>query len=183
LGRLHQNYFRDYDPAVGRYIEPDRLGLSGGSLSTYAYVSNNPILYIDPLGLCWLYIQSTGELLHLDANGFADYFVNGGYSGYGSGLNNPAMQDVQAKQEGDPAGPIPEGSYNIGPQYYNQNTGPGTMDLTLPPGTTTYIRDLLRIHGDNDAHNHTASNGCIVEGPSIRKRIARSKDTCLRVVP
>jgi RHS repeat-associated protein len=23
---LHQNYFRDYDPKMGRYIEPDPIG-------------------------------------------------------------------------------------------------------------------------------------------------------------
>jgi hypothetical protein len=57
------------------------------------------------------------------------------------------------------------------------------MNLDLPPGTTKYVRDLFRIHGDNDAQNNTASDGCIVEGLNIRKRIARSKDKCLRVVP
>jgi RHS repeat-associated protein len=23
---LHYNYFRDYDPAIGRYVEPDPIG-------------------------------------------------------------------------------------------------------------------------------------------------------------
>ena len=27
---LHQNYFRDYDPRTGRYIEADPIGLVGG---------------------------------------------------------------------------------------------------------------------------------------------------------
>lgn len=35
----YQNYFRDYDPAVGRYVESDPIGLSGGSYSTYTYVT------------------------------------------------------------------------------------------------------------------------------------------------
>jgi RHS repeat-associated protein len=48
---LNYNYFRDYDPAVGRYVESDPIGLRGGSYSTYAYTNGNPINAIDPLGL------------------------------------------------------------------------------------------------------------------------------------
>lgn len=51
---LFYNYFRDYDPIVGRYIESDPIGLIGG-LNTYSYIDGNPLLASDPLGLEWIF--------------------------------------------------------------------------------------------------------------------------------
>ena len=46
----HYNYFRDYDPSIGRYAESDPIGLGGG-FSTFAYVDLQPINGSDPYGL------------------------------------------------------------------------------------------------------------------------------------
>jgi RHS repeat-associated protein len=48
---LHYNYYRNYDPQTGRYIESDPIGLHGG-VSTFAYAGNSPLEYFDPFGLC-----------------------------------------------------------------------------------------------------------------------------------
>jgi len=47
---LHYNYMRDYDPAVGQYIESDAIGLLGGT-NTYVYAEGSPTLHGDPFGL------------------------------------------------------------------------------------------------------------------------------------
>jgi RHS repeat-associated protein len=47
---LHHQGAREYDPTVGRWLQPDPLGLEGG-LNLYAYCANDPVNYIDPTGL------------------------------------------------------------------------------------------------------------------------------------
>jgi RHS repeat-associated protein len=71
---LHYNYYRDYNPAIGRYLEPDPLllpfvrntetyflvsafAMTPGRLHAYLYVGNNPVNWIDSKGL----IQSSGS--------------------------------------------------------------------------------------------------------------------------
>ena len=44
---LHYNYFRDYDPVTGRYVQSDPIGLAGG-INTY--VNGQPTTCYDPDG-------------------------------------------------------------------------------------------------------------------------------------
>jgi len=46
-GATLYNYFRDYDPSTGRYIEPEPLGLAG-EINLYRYARSNPLTFFDP---------------------------------------------------------------------------------------------------------------------------------------
>lgn len=59
---LHYNYFRYYDPNIGRYLTPEPLGIlglinevgildyTGGDTNAYLYALNNTLYYVDPDG-------------------------------------------------------------------------------------------------------------------------------------
>ncbi|WP_299947449.1 RHS repeat-associated core domain-containing protein [uncultured Microbulbifer sp.] len=46
----YYNYYQDYDPSVGRYLQSDPIGLDGG-INTYGCAEQNPLFYTDSLGL------------------------------------------------------------------------------------------------------------------------------------
>jgi RHS repeat-associated protein len=50
LSDVYYNKYRDYDSSIGRYIQADPIGLSGGG-NPYLYAEANPLRYRDPSGL------------------------------------------------------------------------------------------------------------------------------------
>jgi RHS repeat-associated protein len=92
---LHYNYFRDYEPGTGRYIESDPIGLRGG-LNTYAYVFGAPLRMIDPRGLSATACDCPGGQWDIEFGGIAFNLAFGGYFG-GSTLTYRCASNPSAK--------------------------------------------------------------------------------------
>jgi uncharacterized protein RhaS with RHS repeats len=104
---------RDYDPELGRYLQRDPIGLAGG-LNVYGYAYQNPLIYLDPLGLnvidCMVF---GGPLCYVQEGG--PTVKPGGYKS--SGKAAPAGGRPAGKPSG-PRGPksCPTG-VNSGPDF------------------------------------------------------------------
>ncbi len=59
---LHVGH-RYYDPAIGRFLQRDPIGIDGG-LNVYAYVGNSPTSLVDPSGLFLDIIWDVGVLVY-----------------------------------------------------------------------------------------------------------------------
>ncbi|NDV23962.1 RHS repeat-associated core domain-containing protein [Desulfovibrio sp. JC022] len=49
-GLVHFGH-REYDPSIGRFITPDPLGLEGGDVDVYGYCHDDPVNFVDRVGL------------------------------------------------------------------------------------------------------------------------------------
>ena len=68
---LHQNWMREYDPTIGRYIQADPLGLVDGA-SVYGHALQNPGRYVDPTGEFGI----LGAVLGGSSNAAFQFFTN-----------------------------------------------------------------------------------------------------------
>lgn len=112
----------------------------------------------------------TGHLSHgADTLGF-------GFSGH-----PPHTNDVEATTLPN-IGPIPLGTYLIGPSYHHPLLGPVTMNLSPDESNQMFGRSAFRIHGASALHPEDSSEGCIILARSIRELISSLPDRVLQVV-
>lgn len=97
---------RYYDPALGRFISEDPIGLGGG-INPYTYAADDPVNNTDPLGLgpCYIildinYYVDTGEVASVMAVGFYGDCNKG--SGGGAGPKSRPTQQPQRQSQAPP---------------------------------------------------------------------------------
>jgi len=171
---LHYNYYRYYDPSVGRYLTPDPIGLEGG-INLYAYADLNPINAIDPFGLTSLTFDVKKGILYVDPEqeGVSPYEISAS-SGKGKCKNKPGCEQTPNK------GPIPRGDYYIdnkqidNPSFWNDvkrnfftpreegggDWGDWRSRIYPRPKTKRYGRTGFYLHGGYIS----GSSGCIDYG-------------------
>jgi RHS repeat-associated protein len=152
------NFYRAryYSNSAGRFVSEDPIGFEGGN-DFYAYVRNNPVLWIDPLGLVSCTYDVTGHHFHCTSDdGSQSFDTTHVRSGNGSCMNNPECNSTRNK------GPIPPGRYSMGGMGDTPNPHRiPRVYLTPMKGTFTFGRDSFEVHqgGDN------SSAGCITLDP------------------
>ncbi|ELY2495979.1 DUF2778 domain-containing protein [Cronobacter muytjensii] len=110
-----------------------------------------------------------------------DFYLNGTYQFSAEYSGRPGYKDDSANECVKGKGPIPRGTYTIGPAFSHHKTKAWTMRLTPYTENDMCGRDGFMIHGESTAHPGEASDGCIILSLTNRKIIAASDDKILVV--
>lgn len=128
---IHFGY-REYDPATGRFISPDPLGYAGGDVDLYGYCGDDPVNFVDRLGL---FDESSSaddgksESGASGSGGGSRSSSSGGYAGndFGPGYNGTSGSAYGPTDAGwgyntDPGGSHFNGNNSLGGEGRSQNT-------------------------------------------------------------
>ena len=121
----------------------------------------------------FIYSQDTGNLY--DSGNPSNIPIATGYSGAGAYQNDPASQCYQD------LGPIPRGTYTIGPMgdavLGNGKVLKNALLLTPDPANAMCGRAGFYIHGDNATYPGWASEGCIVIQDLAQRKLVNNAVT------
>jgi len=103
------NYYRDYDPSAGRYIESDPIGLRGG-VNSYSYVTDSPVYFVDSIGLAKChYVMNQGDPFDVTTKSH-DLYASPGIPWPNNGKY---VQCLAAPGSPIQSNPIPQSTYKI----------------------------------------------------------------------
>lgn len=115
---------RYYSPALGRFISEDPAGLLGG-LNPYAYVGDDPISHVDPLGLWSVTVEAYAGFGGGVVIGYDEVSGQWFYGGrLGVGVGGGWNLDTDARRPGGPENPGCEHGTTVG--------GYGSIGVGLP---------------------------------------------------
>jgi RHS repeat-associated protein len=178
---LFYNYFRNYDPQTGRYLESDPIGLMAGSVSTYSYdATGNTHTYSN---LTFLYTQR-GRLSTVTVGSTTSNYV---YSALGQMIKK-TVGSATTLLVYDEAGHL-SGEYSSSGALIQETVWMGDIPVaTLRPNGSTGCTSticIFYVHGsvERAAQDHAAERQQtrLALGPeSIRGRHAQSESRISR---
>ncbi len=155
---LNQNWHRDYDAVIGRYIQPDPLGLFDGP-NTYLYAHANPVMEIDSRGLATQALgYGLGRLAMSGANRLAIH---------ATGLSATTLLLDQIAND-----PLEDG-------WPETDTGEEECadECDPPAGTQCYQMDSGHSHKGLDPHYHIWQMNRAPDGRCFWNKKRGAKDT------
>jgi len=154
--------YRDYDPFVGRWTAKDPIGFEGGDTNLYGYVQNNPVNFIDPLGLSTVVFDRSDSTITIYPG---DGTLHGPPQVFPA--NNNTIRPNAKPWTPGANGPAPNGTFPVGAGINtgnNPNSSFGTMffPIIMPP-TNDIPRPGLGLHAgrQNKGGPKAKTKGCV----------------------
>ncbi|MDC5386252.1 RHS repeat protein [Acinetobacter baumannii] len=139
------NHNRFYNPELGRYMEPDPIGLEGG-LNPYAYAGSNPVMNTDSTGLCPMCLAGGTSLLETIAGYSLNLFLNtAGVSTTGYLMNETFNRPASI--------PVP----NILTQQYQRNQNYEIAYRTMNQSDAFILQNIRQLTASNKENFITPS--------------------------
>jgi RHS repeat-associated protein len=141
---------RKYNPVQGRWLSPDPAGLGAANPETpqswnrYAYVQNNPMSLIDPLGLDCIYIYDNGTYYNTGGDCLSSsddgIYVDGTVTSVGLWTDTGDVTINYTPDGGAAPGTLYGMSVSNAPiNAAPASEGPGSANLTGPSGAGNYV--------------------------------------------